>query len=139
MTTTIGKAEAIALLEQAVAERGVGYVYDTARMKEVKDELDIDPFSGPACLYWHLTEPGCIAGLALAKAGVSDEVLADMDQAALRGETGGTSISMMTGWLSNRADVDITEDGRAILNAAQAAQDNGETWGFALDHATSLL
>lgn len=94
------------LMEEAVAERGSDYQYDT--------------LSG--CDYVRDGEPSCIVGCVLAAAGVPLDKLHQYE---------GTSASMVVDAVAPHewADPDI----RSALELAQESQDSGRPWGEALE------
>lgn len=79
---------------------------------------------GVGCRYQVNGQPSCLVGHVLARAGVSTEALEDMDASGL-------SI------INSYAAVGDT-DARAVLQAAQSAQDTGATWGEALKNAKAM-
>lgn len=113
MPELITKAKALELLEAAVAERGADYVYPRT----------FDG-TGPSCVYVRGGKPACLVGLAMTKAGVPIEQLAGWDT---RFESDAHSVLVDDGL----AAVDVAE----MLAAAQSVQDDGGTWGEALDAA----
>ncbi|PSL04165.1 hypothetical protein CLV30_106170 [Haloactinopolyspora alba] len=120
MRTPVNTRAALRLLEEVV-EGNEGYVYE--------DEDGV-PADSTMCHYVHRTEggsaPGCIVGHALHRAGVPISNLLEIE-----GSTIGTE---------QAARVGVALEGRAVdvLSAAQAAQDVGETWGEALEHARAV-
>lgn len=137
VTIEINAARALNLLEDAVAERGEEYKYDHAAAKERRSTGDWPQYGGPSCFYWHGESVGCIAGLALSKAGVPDETLDGMDHAVLNDEATGTSIASLRNWLEKRGIV-LSDAAVSIMRVAQESQDNSNTWGEALSEAATL-
>lgn len=137
MTIEINAARALNLLEDAVAERGEEYRYDHEAAKVRRSTGEWPQYGGPSCFYWHGESVGCIAGLALSKAGVPDETLDGMDHAVLNEQAGGTSIGSLVKWLANR-DVILSDGAVSIMRMAQESQDNSNTWGQALSEAAAM-
>jgi hypothetical protein len=122
MTTTLPPTEvvvderrALDLLRQAVAGRE-NFVY-----RPVDDGLGL----GRACRYEHAGAPSCLVGQVLALTGVTVAQLRELDHL-----DEGDVASLEVPWL------DLTSGARRVLQAAQAAQDHGTTWGQALELAT---
>lgn len=106
-------------LRSAVAERGEDYVYPSA---EENPEWHDGGFG--LCLYQtHDGEPACIIGLALHKI--------DPDLVPSAYDTQG-AYYVLEGY-------GIPENVRAAAHGAQAAQDNGETWGQAFEDYLDTL
>lgn len=107
--------EMLTLIEIAVSERGENFRYEDY----AEDDLDVE-IEPNACLYRHPVtgKPLCIAGVVLAEAGLIDLV---REGDIVAGQ------SHLVGKVSSYA--------LDVLNAAQAAQDSGETWGAALTQA----
>lgn len=121
---TVTMADAIEMLEQAVQERGEDYVYP--------DEWK---YQGLLCQYVIGDgTPGCIVGTALINNGVISETQADDLRNSPNNHSG---IVSMLGWLGIKDRFDF----RAInvLGEAQSAQDNGKTWGEALERAKDYM
>jgi hypothetical protein len=112
----IDMVQALDLLEQCVAERGCDYVYAPRGTAH-------GGYS--TCLYTHNGKPDCIVGLALAKSGVPVEALQTINGDRLAGL-----------YSEHRLPVDITLGTLAVFRAAQGAQDQGLSWGVALQQAT---
>lgn len=104
----IDGAHALSLLQEVVAERP-DYVYE----RPVADS--------PQCLYVLDNEPSCLVAQVLHRAGYSVETLSGLDgQGPISDAVREVPAIVLTG------------DAAAILEAAQGAQDDGETWGDAL-------
>jgi hypothetical protein len=103
--------EMLNLIEIAVSERGETFKYQDY------DVVDMDALN---CQYRHPVtgKPLCIAGVALAEAGLLDQLVEDEIVSAQSGLVGKVS----------RPALDV-------LDAAQAAQDSYMTWGYALNAA----
>lgn len=99
------------LMEEAVALKGEDYVYEMPRNKE-GDVI--------GCSYIHNDQPSCIVGHVLVAAGVDPDQLHQHEGVAAENLTIRVQL-----W-----DTDYTMS--RALNAAQEAQDSGETWGEAL-------
>lgn len=136
-TIEINADRALGLLKEAVNERGADYRYDHEAAKVRRSTGEWPRYGGPSCFYWHGESVGCIAGLALSKAGVPDETLDGMDHAVLNNEAGGTSIASLRNWLDKRGVI-LTDAAVSIIRVAQESQDNNSTWGVALAEADSL-
>lgn len=135
MDININAQQALALLKEAVDERGSDYCYDTEAGDYRRIALGFAEGDGPGCFYLHDDGPGCIAGLALFKAGVPLEMLGDMDMASKRKEVvGGTGVTSLVSWLAERR-VHLTARAARVLRSAQTVQDAEGTWGRALHDA----
>lgn len=118
---SITRAFVIEAVKRLVEERGEDYTYDRAEI-------------GPAsCLYVHtdkthygVTEPvpGCIAGQVLHAAGITLHELAEQE-----GLRAGTAMHNLREAGRLTVQVGVYE----MLNDMQEAQDDGETWGAALE------
>lgn len=115
------------LLEQAIAERGEGFVYET-------------PYDDRGtCFYVHNWDrygdpteptPGCIVGYALHQAGVAlDVMLQSNDDRAFR----------LLGHLAASELVTCTPDAERLLIYTQDKQDMGKPWGRAYREALGLI
>lgn len=120
MPDLITKSKALELLEAAVAERGADYVYERDGTRQ----------SGPGCTYVRGGQPSCLIGLAMAKAGVPIEQLAEWDTR----DNSAACFVLVDDELATKTAVDV-------MATAQSLQDIGETWGEALqaarEHAAS--
>lgn len=105
MTIKITKATAISAVRQAVKAKG-------------RDHTAV-------CSYMDGGQPACIVGHALFNLGVEPRVLDRIE-----GGTIGTAQRTLL-----HEDVEITLKALDFLDTAQTEQDNGETWGVALDRA----
>lgn len=103
--------EAIRIAKEVVAEKGSDYVYMTP------DGVQAG-VNGPGCVNWnHKTNaPSCLIGHILHRHGISGMTLLDKNKAAVRS---------FGQYLEN--------DAAEFLNILQERQDNGGTWGDALD------
>ncbi len=143
MTILIDGADALRLLENAVAAKGADYVYP-------RNEDSITK----SCTYARNGEPSCGVGYALHAAGVSttdlaildraDELLAQEDADNKDCEDIGqytTTIGdeAIRYFLRNTLDVIITDQAQNVFSAFQTAQDSGEDWGFSLECSKRVL
>lgn len=81
-----------------------------------------------ACAYMWQGCPTCMVGCALHQAGVSEDELAGMDR-----ET-----PTVIGVVKTPARLQLTAAARVVFEAAQAKQDEGLSWGAALDAALAV-
>jgi hypothetical protein len=122
----ITKGRALSALQYAVTLRGADY---------------IDPASGsgsPGCTYVRDGEPACIGAVALVHLGVDLDILQEADtQQAEDGFDPSLASSEMQEhlWIS---EVGAERAAWKILAEAQRAQDNGRTWGRALELAREV-
>ncbi len=124
---SITTERALELLTECVAERGEEYVYTSEG-----DVTNRYPDITPACYYVHqdsdgVKSPGCIAGLALHKAGVPLDVLEEHERM--------TANSLLRS-LRSLGIIDYDDDAAYALRRAQVIQDDGGTWGAALARAS---
>lgn len=106
------------LLMEAVEERGHGFVYE--RMSPTATCLYVHKETGAPESEW---TPGCIVGLALKRAGIA---LSDM--ASCEGKSSSELINILT----HKEKIQVSNAARGIFTAAQTAQDDGRTWGYAV-------
>jgi hypothetical protein len=106
--------EMLNLIEIAVSERGANFRYEDYLNTYVEEELDVE-----SCQYRARSgQPLCIAGVALNEAGLL---------ASLRENDIVTNQTGLVGKVSRQA--------LDVLYEAQNAQDEGNTWGYALEQA----
>lgn len=107
--------ECVTLLRECVAERGEDYIYKNPRNS-------VEDYTGPACLYKHGNEPGCIIGLMLVKHGMPLERFDDQD----------TMGSVAAIWKALYGHPLAPGPMKQLLVTVQVEQDSFETWGNAL-------
>lgn len=100
-------------LEQSVAEKGMGYEYPLHE-------------TGWVGFYVRNGEPSCVVACALHKLGATAASLSQFENVPIE------RIPFV-------GDLYLEEEARAILAAAQQAQDSGDTWGDALEEATETF
>lgn len=104
---------AVELAEEVVAEFGEDYVYP----QDHKDP-GVEPGDVPMCVYVHEGKPSCLAGQILHRHGVSLEAL---------------SLNEGVGaWGVSAALAQAQSPAREFLLQAQRVQDQGGTWGKAV-------
>lgn len=103
--------EAKELLSRAVKEKGADYVYE---------QVD------GACLYFNPSDkcPSCMVGYALSYKGLTYDNLVASDSA----------IGEVTN-LAEEGVIKVDNETLALLTVAQVEQDQGQTWGRALEEA----
>lgn len=101
-------------LSAIVAERGEDFVY---------------PRYAGQCTYVYDGKPDCGVGCFLDSVGVPLERLAEADGG------GGIGASTLLEQLEGEGVASADEDAKRLLDTFQAGQDNGHTWGSALDGA----
>lgn len=116
MSVIIDENKAIGLLVGVVRKRGLDFVYHKP--------------SGSRCLYQHDGVPSCGVGQALFDAGVSIETLAVMDR---EDESGIGEFDVLT--ILYEAFVDISDDAVEVFLRFQNDQDDGASYGDALNSA----
>jgi hypothetical protein len=100
----------LALLREVVAERP-NYVYEP-------------PSNDGRCVYVHGGACSCIASHVLHRAGATLEELERLDAAELWGGVPVANVGDYLDW--------VDDDAAAILDSAQAVQDDGHSWADAL-------
>lgn len=110
--TTIDKARAVELIEQAVKTHGADYV-------------DPDAAARRGCWYTHGDQPGCIVGTAYFLAGATIDQVVVLD-------TGDGGCSKIDETPEVLIPLETDDEALAVFRAAQDAQDHGSTWGAAL-------
>lgn len=108
----ITEAEFTEALEAVVKERGEDYTYPT---KEENPEY----WSEGSCRYEVDGEPACIIGAAIAQLGG--------DLSKISSQSNGPQKA------ARQAGLEVSEHLEFPMAKAQRLQDNGETWGFALE------
>lgn len=121
-TVIINRDQAISLLEQAVEERGPGFVYT-----QVEYARPDGRGLGALCKYEDQGAPSCGVGLALHKAGVPLPLLRSLDKDPAED----TSIDTVAPILG-AAGFTLTPDALTAFTLFQNLQDTGSTWGRAL-------
>lgn len=120
----IDTAEALALLERAVAEKGEDYIYPQLAKVAGKFIYGPDDYHSDngVCVYQtrYTRQPACIVGHALHYRGLLQNVVD-----AGRNEGCGPHI------LADKLGL-FTGDAADFLSEVQGAQDGGKTWGAAL-------
>lgn len=136
----IAPEQALRALHQVVAEVGDDHVY----VKTSRPAPEAHGGATAACMYWHMTgdKPGCLIGRALHRLGFSREDLILCDEQPELDEHGRVQSGAPTG--TSVKDVHMRFPDRftgvlvwRMLQAAQTVQDNGRTWGHALQAAIS--
>jgi len=137
---TVDKAKAIELLEKVVADKGADY----------KDPNSVDDFASceyvnedthqPLCIIGHVlvNELGIPAGI-LTTAGEIGELIqlpVSREDGEWTGEPGVIEYEDLGG-KSRYEEVEFTPEAVVVFTEAQWVQDNGDTWGQALDAAKS--
>ena len=113
MTTRIEYAEAVELLQRAVAEKGADYVYDPD---------SANPGSYGCAYFQQDGTPSCLVGHVIAYKGLTKGLL---------GVWNGSDVDLLV----ERGFLDLDERAQWLLANAQNLQDNGKSWGEALDGA----
>jgi hypothetical protein len=90
--------------------------------------------AGTRCVYVHEGKPDCIVGQFLVGLGVSIERLESADA-----RFGGVPAYELLDQLEQEGIIEGSWQAHSALNSAQAAQDDGHTWGEALRHALEDL
>lgn len=123
----INAQRALALLQEAVAERGDQFVYaqESKVVRGAHENLE-----ERGCWYELNGAPSCGVGIALHKAGVTLRLLDTLDQAP-----GDTSITAVDHILSENG-VELTLGALTVFSQFQTNQDLQATWGEALQDAT---
>lgn len=124
MTIEIDYDKAIELLERAVAEKGADYVYASFAKEVSKNDstcLYVDPETGA---------PSCIVGHVVSY--LDSDLLPEISEWETEA-TDDTTVFSLAGRLEDR--LHFTERALATLTLAQQSQDNGITWGRALEYA----
>ena len=109
------------LLREAVNERGKDYVYQNDPQNNFGN-----PLNESTCLYVRPSGsgPACIAGVVFHKYGVPLETLKKKEGRVARGVA---------------SDLGFDAVSSMLLSEAQCAQDSGQTWGKALEHAEGTV
>lgn len=129
MTHIFTVEETLAALKEAVAERGENYVYEA------------DPLSNSgACSYSTVAgAPSCIVGEVLAR--LTPDIFKSIHDYEWYGEEDGLfnlreqSIDSKMKIDTGRTEIPFKDDAIGLLYRAQAMQDSGLSWGFAVIQA----
>lgn len=113
----LDKATTKRLLDEAVAARGEDYVYE----QPIADW----------CVYTYDGKPSCIVGHVLDAAGIPLEELE-------RGDAGYWGAGRLVENLENKGLLETDYGTRQALIGAQWRQDDGDTWGEAVNSVTRL-
>lgn len=119
--------KALELLQGAVDEKGPEYVY---------------PQGDEGCSYVREGRPSCMIGVALSRAGVSVDVLRVMDRgdwADPSGEPGDSAILIACEVSAELFGFSTDDAAEVAFDQAQRMQDNGGTWGRALEVAREAV
>jgi hypothetical protein len=111
---TLSFNEVVGDLLEIIEEKGSDYRYEK-------------PGGSTHCQYFRGLQPGCIVGHLLAKHGVTYETL------------GSTNNSKAVSELVDCYVLNIDDKTRAFLVDVQSSQDNGNSWGRAMDLAIGQL
>lgn len=114
---TLDRAKELA--EEVVTEFGKGYIYPESHKKH---------FPGnqvASCMYVHDEKPSCLVGQILHRHGVSLEILKTYEN---------IGAYRVTGEVTSTEDPDVL----GFLSALQSRQDDGNSWGSALEGALSI-
>lgn len=118
---------AVELLERAVAERGVDYVYPE------DEKAQYDPHREQQCSYYVGNNggfrPSCIIGMVIDYLGLREQFLANR---GLYEGNPGTNVLSALGVAFDKTTL-------SLLGEAQTQQDNGATWGDAVERATAVV
>lgn len=117
----ITREDAINAMSEAVHDKGFNYVYEPATC--VYSTIENGEFT-----------PSCLVGHALFNLGVNPEVIYELDSS---GDTGINDEGPRT--TLRAAGVNIEPDAFTAFVRAQHAQDNRETWGYALKDAMEAV
>lgn len=118
-TYKIDEEEAFQALRDVVKQFGVDYKYR-------------ERWSAKRCTYSEEDgQPSCLVGHVLSR--VAPDLFVAIHEREGRGETFSIRV------LRNIFDVDVTDDTLSTLDVVQLAQDNGHTWGEALERANITL
>lgn len=113
-------AEALELLDRAVAAKGGDYIY----------EWIWTPETGSACLNFHEGQPSCLIGHVLSYLGVTPDMVVGRN---------GHGVWVVSRFLCDQGIVRFSPLAEAALSKAQEAQDNGDPWGRAVTLAKTFV
>lgn len=106
---------AVELAKEVVIEFGAGYVYPSSH------RIVQNGTSTPSCVYVHEGKPSCLVGQILHKHGVPVEELAQHE--------------FQGAWTVSGILADADYPAQFFLDTAQAKQDQGTSWGLAVNSA----
>lgn len=116
---------AVKLINDAIEERGEDYVYPKEPGRDCL-YVHTDPVWDPdeeRYVYSEGTTPGCLVGLAFAKAGVPLEEFAPFE--------GSDAEALIDGFEAEGIVTDVDPKAKNLLYRAQFLQDGGSSWGQA--------
>lgn len=114
-TKSMTRVEVLEIMTQVVAERGEDFVYEKV---------------GGQCLNWHGRCPSCLIGHVMYRWGMSKGFLEHWGAAGVA--------TLVWHYVDEHPGVTIEDGVTKLLGAAQAAQDDRRTWGYALDAAREV-
>ncbi|MFE4681624.1 hypothetical protein ACFRNJ_12400 [Streptomyces sp. NPDC056721] len=120
----ISLSEAKDLLARAVEKKGAGYIYEMPVVETHSGGVDqmcayFDPKTGA---------PSCLVGQVLAGKGFTYERMQFLD----------ANTYTSAGTLADTDVIKVDNETRALLEIVQSEQDQGMTWGLALEEALAL-
>lgn len=122
------ETEVLSLLRRAVELKGSNYIYE----KDYNGDL--------LCRYAKDGCPDCIIGHVLAWIGIPlEEMEANDDPAKPNGELSEGTIGGLFWKIKNLHGITFTRRAEQMLSRAQADQDGGLSWGYALKAAEELM
>lgn len=139
MTRIINYQEAARLLKEQVQKRGSDYVYTPVTVLD--DEGYVEQES---CVYFNPEDgaPSCIVGYVVADLGLTLDTLVEIateryNKATSQYLNNGAIADTLTGALmeTERLDLYFTPSAERLLRRAQANQDAGHSWGWAVQRA----
>lgn len=133
---TLNYDKALELLERAVDEKGVDYVYDPPRFPETTVAGVLTTMSQPECAYFDPDgQPSCIVGYVLSYLGI------DADTVNRAGANIGFNPEGLFDHLRAHGDIDygLDHDANVLLRLAQTEQDGGQPWGAAVLNARTVV
>jgi hypothetical protein len=138
MTRVIGGEEMLTLLQQAVSERGDGWVYpDTNTCKYYYDPNDVLDVTNVALKaeFGYVAQPSCAVGLALSYITEMDIIKYILDTK----NNGAQCVHLLRDINDQRGEIEFTNAAIAVAESMQISQDEGICWGDSLIKAKEML
>jgi hypothetical protein len=130
---TMTYGEVLAILNEAVAERGADWTYpEQGECQTCADQEPCDWHCSEGCRYFtYDKQPCCIVGYFIDKAIDTSQ----LDVTLLEGEHASNALATLERW----EELSLDERTMELLILAQAHQDSYKTWGESVNIAAAIL
>jgi hypothetical protein len=130
---TMTYGEVLAILNEAVAERGAGWTYpEQGECQTCADQEPCDWHCSEGCRYFtYDKQPCCLVGYFIDKAIDKSKLETEW----IEGEFAGSALKTLEDW----EELSLDERTKELLVLAQSYQDSYKTWGEAVSLAAASL